>query len=116
MRSLPPSGSAEAMSWVARPLRLSTADADFESEFQERLHWSGETDAAVEQRVAEIILDVRARGDAAVLEFTRRFDGLDAQSLDTLELKRAELTNAFDGLPAAQRKALEAAAARVRAY
>src|SRR5438045_2638127 len=116
MRSPAPSGSAEAMTWVARPLRLSTADADFESQFQQRLHWSAETDAAVEQRVAEIIADVRARGDAAVLEFTRRFDGLDAQSLAALELTRAELKDAFDGLPSAQREALETAAARVRTY
>ena len=40
------------------------------------LHWSAETDAAIEQRVADILADVRQRGDAAVLEYTRRFDGL----------------------------------------
>jgi ATP phosphoribosyltransferase len=45
--------------------RPDTAAADFEAEFQRVLHWSAETDAAIEQRVAEIIADVRARGDAA---------------------------------------------------
>ena len=56
----------------ARPLRLATSDADFEAQFQARLHWASATDAAIEQRVADILADVRARGDAAVLEYTRR--------------------------------------------
>ena len=64
----------------ARPLRLSTAQADFETLFQQRLHWSAEADAAIEQRVADILADVKARGDAAVLEYTERFDGLKAAS------------------------------------
>ena len=100
----------------ATPLRLSTAQADFEPRFKERLHWSGETDAAIEQRVADILADVRARGDAAVLEYTARFDGVQANSLKELELTQAELKAAFDGLPAAQRDALQAAAQRVRSY
>lgn len=104
------------MSLQARPLRLSTAQADFEARFQERLHWSGETDAAIEQRVAEILADVRQRGDAAVLEYTARFDGLQATVLKELELSQAELKAAFDGLPAVQREALTAAAQRVRSY
>ena len=104
------------MSLQARPLRLSTIQADFEQRFQERLHWSGETDAAIEQRVAEILADVRQRGDAAVLEYTARFDGVQGQTLKGLELTQAELKAAFDGLPAAQREALQAAAQRVRSY
>ena len=104
------------MSLQARPLRLSTAQSDFEQRFQERLHWSGETDAAIEQRVAEILADVRQRGDAAVLDYTARFDGVQADSLRTLELTQAELKAAFDALPVAQREALMAAAQRVRSY
>ncbi len=104
------------MSLQARPLRLSTAQADFEQCFQERLHWSGETDAAIEQRVAEILADVQRRGDAAVLEYTARFDGVQGKTLKDLELTQAELKAAFDGLPAAQREALQAAAHRVRSY
>ena len=65
--------------------QLSTADAGFEAEFQRLLHWSAETDAAIEGRVAQIIADVRARGDAAVLELTARFDGLQAASMSALE-------------------------------
>jgi histidinol dehydrogenase len=104
------------MSLQARPLRLSTAQADFEQRFKERLHWSGETDAAIEQRVAEILADVQQRGDAAVLEYTARFDGLQGKTLKDFELTQAELKTAFDGLPPAQREALQAAAHRVRSY
>ena len=69
------------MDWTATPARLSTADAGFEAAFRERLHWSAETDAQVEQRVAEILADVQQRGDAAVLAYTNRFDALAATAL-----------------------------------
>ena len=104
------------MSLTATPMRLSTADDDFQGVFAQRLHWSAETDAQVEQAVADILADVRRRGDAAVLEYTKRFDALEAASLAELELTPAELKRAFDGLPSAQRAALEAAAGRVRGY
>ncbi len=101
---------------MAQPLRLSTTSPTFEADFKARLHWSADTDAAIEQRVAEILADVRARGDAAVLEYTERFDGLKAHSMAALELTQAELKAAFESLPNAQREALQAAAARVRSY
>ncbi|BEU95259.1 histidinol dehydrogenase [Acidovorax sp. DW039] len=100
----------------ATPLRLSTATPDFEAAFKARLHWSADTDAAIEQRVADILSDVRSRGDTAVLEYTARFDGLNAASMAALELTQVELKAAFDAIPAAQRDALQAAAARVRKY
>ena len=95
---------------------LVTTDADFDAQFQRVLHWSAETDAAIESRVAEILADVRARGDAAVLAYTARFDHLDAATLGALELTREELRAAFDGLPVEQAKALTQAAERVRRY
>jgi histidinol dehydrogenase len=104
------------MTTIAAPARLSTTSATFEADFRARLHWSAETDAEVEQRVEQILADVRERGDAAVLEYTKRFDGLEASSMDALELTQAELKSAFDALPAQQRDALEAAARRVRSY
>jgi len=104
------------MSFTATPLRLSTTDADFEAQFKARLHWSADTDAAIEQRVAAILADVQTRGDAAVLDYTARLDGLNADSVSALELTQAELKAAFDAIPAAQRAALEFAAARVRSY
>lgn len=95
---------------------LATSQPDFEAAFQQVLHWSAETDTAIEDRVAAILADVRARGDAAVLEYTARFDTLDVASMADLELGQAELKAAFDSLPTEQRTALEAAAARVRSY
>ena len=95
---------------------LVTTDADFDAQFQRVLHWSAETDAAIESRVAEILADVRERGDAAVLAYTARFDHLEATTLGALELTREELQAAFDGLPAAQAQALQQAAERVRRY
>ena len=104
------------MTPVATPARLSTASSSFEAEFKARLHWSAETDAGIEQRVADILADVQQRGDAAVLDYTARFDGLQATTMAALELTQAELKLAFDDLPAVQREALQAAAARVRSY
>ncbi|MCM2340303.1 histidinol dehydrogenase [Rhodoferax sp.] len=104
------------MSLLATPARLSTASSTFEADFKARLHWSAETDAGIEQRVADILRDVQTRGDAAVLDYTARFDGLQASAMAELELTQAELKVAFDALPAVQREALQAAAARVRSY
>ncbi|TXI70476.1 MAG: histidinol dehydrogenase [Limnohabitans sp.] len=100
----------------AQALRLSTQDAGFEAAFAERLHWSADTDAAIEHRVADILADVQKRGDAAVLDYTQRFDGLNATSVAELEITQAELQAALGSLPVAQREALQAAAARVRKY
>lgn len=104
------------MKFVATPARISTASSTFEAEFQARLHWAADTDAAIEQRVADILADVQKRGDAAVLEYTARFDGLSAGSMAGLELTQADFKAAFDAIPVAQREALQAAAARVRTY
>jgi histidinol dehydrogenase len=105
-----------AMGLYAKPLQLNTADAGFEAAFAARLHWSADTDAAIEHRVADILADVRQRGDAAVLDYTQRFDGLPAADVKALEITQAELQAALDSLPAVQREALQAAAARVRKY
>ena len=104
------------MTLSARPLRLATAQADFETQFKARLHWSADTDAAIEQRVAEILADVQRRGDAAVLEYTRRFDGLAADSVAALELTQTDFREAFESLPGVQQQALRSAAERVRTY
>lgn len=104
------------MNLIATPARLSTADVTFDAQLKARLHWSADTDAAIEKVVADILADVQQRGDAAVLEYTRRFDHLEVESLQALELTQAELKAAFDAIPQAQREALQAAAARVRSY
>ncbi len=104
------------MNLTARPLRLSTASSHFEAAFQARLHWAAETDAAIETSVAAILRDVQHRGDAAVLEYTARWDNVHATTVAELELTQAELKAAFDSIPAQQRQALEAAAQRIRSY
>jgi histidinol dehydrogenase len=96
--------------------QLRTTASDFEAEFQRVLHWSAETDHAIEERVAAILEDVRKRGDAAVLEYTQRFDGLAADSMTALEIPHDELKAALAAITPAQRRALEAAAERVRDY
>lgn len=101
---------------MAKPLRLSTADPGFEAQFQARLHWSADTDAAIESRVADILNDVRQRADVAVLEYTARFDALSANDMRQLTLGADELRQAFESLPAQQREALQTASARVRSY
>jgi histidinol dehydrogenase len=95
---------------------LNTAHADFEERFARLRSWSADTDAAIEQRVADILADVQKRGDAAVLEYTARFDGVSAASVADLEITKAELAAAFDAITPAQRVALQDAAARVRSY
>ncbi|WP_343293632.1 histidinol dehydrogenase [Vandammella animalimorsus] len=104
------------MTLKASPLRLSTQSPDFEAQFQQRLHWSADTDAAIEQRVADILQAVRQEGDAAVLRLSQQLDGLQAASVAELEIPASELQAAFDGLPQPQRQALQQAAVRIRRY
>jgi histidinol dehydrogenase len=96
--------------------QLATTAPGFEPEFQRVLHWSAETDSAIEERVASILADVQARGDAAVLAYTQRFDGLTAPSVAALEITQAELQRALDAITPAQRAALTSAADRVKRY
>ncbi len=95
---------------------LSSRDAGFDAELQRLLHWSAETDQGIESAVAGIVADVRQRGDAALLDYTARFDGLEAASVAALELGQDELRAALEALPAVQRLALQDAAARVRDF
>jgi histidinol dehydrogenase len=104
------------MNSIALCARISTDSATFEQEFKAKLHWSSAADAAIEQRVADILADVQKRGDAAVLDYTLRFDGLSANSMADLELTQNDFKQAFDSLPAAQKEALQAAAQRIRSY
>ena len=96
--------------------RLSTAAPGFDAALQRVLHGSAETDAAIEMRVAEIIADVRTRGDAALLELTARYDGLQVSRMAELEVSADAMRVAFAEITPAQRYALMAAAERVRDY
>ena len=101
---------------TVRIRHLDTRDAGFATDFERVLHWSAETDDAIETRVAHIVADVRTRGDAAVLEYTQRFDGVEAASVAALEIGHDELQAALLAITPAQRSALQAAADRVRSY
>lgn len=96
--------------------RLSTSDTDFDAKLKALLAFETAQDDRVDTVVADILKDVKARGDAAVLEYTNRFDGTDASSLADLEIGQAELNAALESLPTDQREALQAAADRVRTY
>ena len=96
--------------------RLSASSPDFESALSALLAFEAAQDADVDATVAAILRDVKTRGDEAVLEYTRRFDRTNATSVAGLELVRSEMEHALDALPAAQRSALEQAAARIRAF
>ncbi|MFA9438546.1 histidinol dehydrogenase [Uliginosibacterium sp. sgz301328] len=96
--------------------RMNSADASFAADLSALLAFEDATDARIGNAVGEIIAGVRARGDAAVVEYTNRFDQLDAAGIDALTLPKVQLQQALDGLPAQQRAALELAVARVREY
>ena len=96
--------------------RLASSDADFTARLNALLAFEAAQDEAVVQTVATILADVKARGDVAVVEYTRRFDGLGVNSMADLEIPSRVLLRALAGLPADQRQALEAAASRVRNY
>lgn len=96
--------------------RLSTQQKNFHPELDKLLAFEATQDEQLEATVAAILKDVRVRGDAAVLEYTWRFDRLNISDAAQLEIPAAALRNAFESLPAAQRNALEQAAQRVTAY
>ncbi|AHF02719.1 histidinol dehydrogenase [Marichromatium purpuratum 984] len=96
--------------------RLDTTDADYRERLDGLLAWESVSDDRVQQTVAEIIREVRARGDAALIDYTARFDRWSPAAAADLEIPRARLATAWERIPAAQREALEQAAARIRAY
>jgi len=96
--------------------RLNAADADFARHLDHLLSWESVSDDGVNERVLEIIKAVRERGDAALVELTQRFDGLQVASMADLILPRARLELALERITSEQREALEIAAERVRSY
>ena len=96
--------------------RIDSAASGFGAQLRALLAYAQADDAAVERVTQAILADVRARGDAAVLEYTARFDGVTARSVEDLRIPVERTHAALAALPVAQRDALEAAAARIRAY
>ncbi len=96
--------------------RLDTTADDFWPKLEKMLAWEGVSDDAVNDIVKEIIQAIRERGDAALVEYTNRFDRMSVAGMGELEIPVDRLRQALDGLPADQRQALELAAERVRRY
>ncbi|OZI40348.1 histidinol dehydrogenase [Bordetella genomosp. 1] len=96
--------------------RLDSRDPGFKSALSQLLAFEASQDESIDRAVAGILADVRGRGDAALLEYTQRFDRVPAADVTALEIPRSEWQAALAALPTAQRNALEAAADRVRAY
>ncbi|MCB1797867.1 MAG: histidinol dehydrogenase [Gammaproteobacteria bacterium] len=96
--------------------KLNTADADFQQQLDALLAWDSVSDGPVNQVVHEVIAQIRARGDAALVDYTNRFDAWEAKSAADLEIPLARLRQAWETIPADQREALQHAAERVRAY
>jgi histidinol dehydrogenase len=96
--------------------RLDASDADFDAKFAALIATDTAVDREVERVAGEIVDDVRHRGDAALLEYTNRFDRLDATTVAALEIGAAEIKDALQSLGGEQRSALETAAQRIRAF
>ena len=96
--------------------RLSSTDKDFKTQLAQLTAFEGAQDETIDSTVAAICQDVRHRGDAAVIDYTARFDGLKAASMADLELSQNELKAALAAISSAQRDALEQAAERIRIY
>ncbi|OQX36445.1 MAG: histidinol dehydrogenase, partial [Candidatus Sedimenticola endophacoides] len=95
---------------------MNTADTDFSAQLRDLLAWESVSDGAVNETVNGIIADIRARGDAALLDYTNRFDGWQAADAADLEIPVARLEQAWNAIPSAQQRALEHAAHRVTVY
>ncbi len=101
---------------MAEITRLDTRDADFWTRLDALLAWESVSDAGVNATVDRVIADIRARGDAALIEYTSRFDGWTPADAAALQIPTARLAQAWHGIGPAQRQALQHAAERIRAY
>ncbi|HZJ93125.1 MAG TPA: histidinol dehydrogenase [Thiopseudomonas sp.] len=104
------------MTAVTMVRRLNAQDTEFNTQLDQLLSWESVSDASINQRVLDIIDNVRTRGDAALIDYTRQFDGLDVAQMSDLILNRERLELALTRITPEQRTALETAARRVREY
>jgi histidinol dehydrogenase len=103
---------------VSKPTinRLTSADPDFLPSLDKLIAWDMVSNSEVESAVAEILTQVRARGDAALIEYSNRFDRRDCQSISEFCLSSEQLQEALASIDSVTRDALETAAARIRDY
>jgi histidinol dehydrogenase len=96
--------------------RFNSTDLDFNSKLDKLLAFEGAQDDAVDSTVAKILADIKIRKNAALIEYTNRFDRLNVTSAEALELTQDDLQQALAVLPSTERTALQQAAGRVRSY
>jgi len=96
--------------------RLDTNQSDFDEQLTELLAWESVSDKSVQQTVQDIVGNVRARGDEALLQYSCQFDGLDIKAADQLVISKERLQQAYEAVTDAEREALIVAANRVKAY
>ncbi len=95
---------------------LNYADADFYQQLDEVLAWEAGIDGDVAKIVADILADVKQRGNAAVIEYTNKFDRMSLTNANEFELDKTQLQQALESIDSKQREALEMAAKRIRQY
>ena len=96
--------------------QLNAADENFWAQLDKVLAWEQSTDDAVVKTVTDILRDVRKRGDVALLEYTKKFDRIDATSVEQLEITHTQLQQSLMAIDPSHREALEQAGARIHAY
>src|SRR5699024_5535524 len=96
--------------------RLNSSDQGFDEQLTQLLAYDEAQDSQIESAVSEILTNVRERGDAAVVEYSRKFDGVSAEHMAELEVSKEACEAALAALPLEQRDALTQAAKRIRAY
>ena len=101
---------------MSRIQRLSSEEPEFFIRLETLLAWDSASDARVERTVSEIVRGVRERGDPALLEYTKRFDGWEPEGLKAPEIPIALLEKSVERIDPTQRRALETAAQRIRSY
>lgn len=115
-----PASSSQAMHQKAPQSktisRLSSADANFEADLAELLAWEEGSHEHVETVVKGVLKDVRDRGDAAVLDYTQKFDRLTAGAMEDLIYGQERLQQALEAIPQKEREALQQAADRIAQY
>ena len=96
--------------------KFDSSHPDFQKQLSDVLAFEASEDEAIDRGAMQILEHVKREGDKAVLEYTKRFDHLDADSMTALEISQAELQAALDQLTPERRAALQVAADRVRSY
>jgi histidinol dehydrogenase len=96
--------------------KLNTQDSNFKDQLSQLIFFEAEENTEIEKTVAEILSDVKKRGDQAVIEYTKKFDHADFSSMEDFEISKEELNLALESLPKASKDALEEAAKRVFDY